>query len=591
MILGWVISLGLLVTVGCGSHIRNVPEANIIMINAKGQPVDPTGNIRCQPELNGACNGRHTTLREYHPYNDFADYRSHIERVITGLRKYREEKSAACEFDYSGTQACKALRDNERNKRILIHIHGGLNRQVETVERAAELYQGILEDGAHPIFINWQSSLIPSYQYHLTDIRQGEDWNQGTWSSVGAYLTAPFYLAADLARAGVRLPTATFLQIRNDIETVPYLSWLHSADLVLAQETMFKELCRRRNDKDTDVADSLQEYVRILDKTHADCEKVEVTSQEDLTELKIWLGHDEREFAEKFLASIKYIITFPTKLLSAPVIDALGTSSWDVMLRSASQLFHYDSWQVSHTGLDISPADKTRFTQTGALSFFLEKLKEEICAKDEQTVHATNFQSTKCNNKEGWEITLIGHSMGAIVVNHIIRDFGDLPITNVVYMAAASSIQDYQDTIFPYLRSKNSAIPPSTKQCTNKSHAGVCVYHLMLHEAAESGEWSSDILDPFPRGSLLVWLDNFLTHPLSREDRRLGRFTNFIVAAHHTPQALRPYINIVKFGVGDGVLSPQKHGEFGGKLDFWKPQCWGKPADNPRNCYRSNGHY
>lgn len=585
----WAIALGFFVTLGCGSQIRNVPEANIIMVNAKGQPVDPTGNVPCEQDSNGTCNKRHSILRQYQPYDEFADYNAHIERVMNGLETYKKNKNK------------EGLR-----KRILIHVHGGLNFQVDTVERAAELYQDVLEGGAHPIFINWQSSFIPSYRYHLTHIRQGEDWNQGTWSSLGAYLTAPFYFVADLARAGIRLPPATFFQLRNDIETMPQLSWFHSEDLLLAQQTVFEELCSRKKHGDNNVAHALEEYSRILDKSPVGCEKVEGTSQPDFGNL--WLGVDETTGWEYFEGLIKYILTLPTKLVSAPIIDALGTSSWDIMVRSSSQLFHYDSREVSHTGLDLPRTDKQRFTQTGALFYFLEKLKEEICTDDKRSPHVTDLQGKECVNEEGWEVTLVGHSMGAIIVNHIIREFGDLPIKNVVYMAAASTIQDYQDTIFPYLTKRNEPVssnnaadvlsssyrrPESEKpdNCSNDRHKGVCVYHLMLHETAESGEWLSDILDPFPRGSLLIWLDNFLTHPLSREDRRLGRFTNFILAAHHTPQELRPYINIVKFGAGEGVLSPQKHGEFGGNLKFWKSECWDKPIDNPRNCYRGNGHY
>lgn len=595
----WAISLILLVTVGCGSHIRNVPEANIIMVNAKGQPVDPTGNVWCKQDLNGACNGRHFIWRQYQPYNENepGDYNSHIKRVINGLEAYKIEIKG-------------------RPKHLLIHVHGGLNFQVGTVERAAELHGDILEGGAYPIFINWQSSWIPSYRYHLTHIRQGEDWSQGTWSRYGAYLTAPFYFAADLARATIRLPTATFLQIRNDIETVPWLSWLHSEDLLLAQQTAFEELCSRKKHGDNGVANSLQEYSGILDKRMADCEKSEVSSlsaksegynRQDLAKMGIWLGIDERTGWEKFEASIKYILTSPTKLISAPVIDALGTSSWNVMLRTASQLFHYDSRQVSHTGSHLSQTGTHDYRQTGALSVFFEELRGKICKDDKRSSAGTVAEGKKCTNNDEWEITLVGHSMGAIIVNHIIREFGDLPIKNVVYMAAASTIQDYQDTIFPYLTKRNVQISSGNpadvslayqksenkkpERCGDERHDGVCVYHLMLHEAAESGEWWSDILDPFPRGSLLIWLDNFLTHPLSREDRRLGRFTNFIVAAHHTPVELRPYINIVKFGAGEGVLSPQKHGEFGGNLKFWKSECWYKPADNPRNCYRGNGHY
>lgn len=596
MIIRLVFFLGLLTTAGCGSQIRNVPVANIIMVNADGQPVNPARNIECEKDSHGICDSRHSIFRNYKSYEEGKDYHDK-EGEACGPKEVKNYPDHIIRV----MDCVEAYKTNNRGRSnsILIHIHGGLNFQVDSVERAAELYLDILKGGSYPIFINWQSSFFPSYWNHLTHIRQGEDWSQGTWSRYGAYVTAPFYLAADLARAAIRLPTAAFFQARNDLETVPWLSWFHSEDLVLAQQTVFEELCSRKKHGDNNVAHALEEYSRILDKSSAGCEKVEGTRQPDFGNL--WLGVDETTGWEYFEGSIKYILTLPTKLVSAPVIDALGTSSWNVMLRSVSQLFHHDSRKVSHTGWGLSQNGTHDFSQTGALSVFFEELRRKICHDDKQSSDAAAPKSEKCANEDGWEITLVGHSMGAIIANHIIREFGDLPIRNVVYMAAASTIQDYQDTIFPYLKKRNHWALPSDKSnlcSTDKKpptssieREDVCVYHLMLHEAAESGEWLSDILDPFPRGSLLVWLDNFLTHPLSREDRRLGRFTNFILAAHHTPPELRPYINIVKFGVGDGVLSPQKHGEFGGKLEFWKPECWGGPAEDPRNCYRGNGHY
>lgn len=577
----WIILIGLFATLGCSSLIKNVPQANIIMVDVDGQPVDPTGNVPCEVDTNGNCFKRHSMLRGYPPFESLGAYRTHITGVMTGLEKHKN--------------------DGKPHK-IIIHAHGGLNFQTGTVERAAELHQDILNDtGAYPIFINWQSSLFPSYWNHLTHIRQGEDWSTGG-SSWWAFATAPFYFAADVVRAAIRIPTATFLQVRNDLETVPHLRFLHSRELVLAQEVTFDELCRRKKNGENWASNPLKEYARTLDRHVEDCERVYGFSQHDLSGLNIWLGLDERTLADKVEASIKYVITSPTKLASAPIIDALGTSSWDVMLRSVAQLFHYDGVLGEQADINTSRDLAYDFRQTGALSVFFDRLRAQICESEKGAEIVEDSRDAKCANKDNWEITLVGHSTGAIIVNRIIRDFGDLPIKNVVYMAAASTIKDYQDTIFPYLKRRNAEGPlhEAAQLCRTSGEpvqsaipewSGVCVYHLMLHEAAESGEWWSEIIDPWPRGSLLVWLDNFLSHPLSREDRMLGRFTNFIGAAHHTPEPLRPYVNIVKFGVGEGELSPQKHGEFGGKLKYWKPECWGAPADNPRNCYRALGHY
>ncbi len=581
----FAVMIAILATLGCGNLIRKVPDSNIIMVDADGHPVDPRGYGPCERDPEGNCNKRHSIVRSYPQFETPGAYGDHVMKVLEGLEKH---KSAG------------------KPHKILIHVHGGLNFQTGTVERATELSQDILtETDAYPLFINWQSSLFPSYWNHLTHIRQGEDWSEGAWSQGWAYATAPFYLAADFARSAIRVPTATFFQVRNDIETVPPLRFLHSSDLLLAQQTIFDELCERRLKPTVWVEGALYEYMKALDKEIKDCPIIEAPGKGELSGFNIWLGLDQRNWSDKFVASLKYMITSPTKLASAPIIDAFGTSSWDVMLRSVGQLFHYDGSHLPH--INENKEHKSRDveydpTRTGALSVFLEQLRTKVCNYEKQTLNIHSSHRVGCPNKDRWEITLVGHSTGAIIVNRIIREFGDLPIKNVVYMAAASSIKDYQDTIFPYLLKRNEGIAPNeaTKLCnatsesltlSSDSRNAVCVYHLMLHEAAESGEWFNDILDPFPRGSLLVWLDNFLSHPLSREDRVLGRFTNFIAAAHHTPSVIRPYINIVKYGVGEGVLSPQKHGDFGGKLKFWIQKCWAGPPDHPRDCYRELGHY
>jgi len=154
--------------------------------------------------------------------------------------------------------------------------------------------------------------------------------------------------------------------------------------------------------------------------------------------------------------------------------------------------------------------------------------------------------------------------MGTIVVNHLIRDFPDLPVANIVYMAAASSIADYEATIFPYLQRKNA-------------HAQV--FHLTLHELADSREaWDEYTpgIDLPPRGSLLVWIDTFLANPLTPLDHTLGRFTNLMGAVHDTPPDLRARISIKKFDVGAEAeaTGPTKHAHFSEPFRFWKPRCW-----------------
>src|ERR1700740_564743 len=99
-----------------------------------------------------------------------------------------------------------------------------------------------------------------------------------------------------------------------------------------------------------------------------------------------------------------------------------------------------------------------------------------------------------------FEVVLVGHSMGTIVINHLLRASTRLPVSRIVYMAAACTIKDYEDTVFPYLR----------------QHPRAQISQLVLHHTAELRESNLMLfrwLDFAPRGSLLLWIDNFLSSP------------------------------------------------------------------------------
>lgn len=563
----WLIAIPMLLFTGCGTNYGLVPSNHIVMVNIDGHPVDPTGNTSCDEASDFLCKGDHSTLRGYLTLN--YDYSKYVEGIIENL-----DKGYLC-----GTASQRQVR------RLLVFIHGGLNNQTETVERAVSLCNQIAEGGYYPLFINWQSALSPSYWNHLVRIRQGEDWGEGTFSRIGGYLTSPGLLFGDFTRSILRVPVATFFQIRNDVETVPLFRPMLSlwwSDLAFAQETTYTALCQVAPKVQNSLG-AFKEYAAILHKPVDGCETHGIQANHELADLNLFLGTDKRDNFEKNWAFTKYLITFPTKLVSAPILDAGGTSAWAIMLRSVSQLFHYDGEPRIHNNLNHAHSNGESDESRGALYFFFKELRKKICQPNDRE---------RCSNPNQWEITLVGHSTGAIIAHHILREFEDLPIKNIIYMGAASSIRDYQETVFPYLEKKNNALSSEERNCNpaEASQKPTCVYHLMLHEAAESGEWISDIIDPLPRGSLLVWLDNFLSQPMSREDRTLGRFTNFITTVHHTPGKLRPYIHVKKFGVGEAVEEPKKHGDFSRKLKFWDSKCWTLwPTDS--KCYEADGYY
>lgn len=259
---------------------------------------------------------------------------------------------------------------------------------------------------------------------------------------------------------------------------------------------------------------------------------------------------------------VTYPITIPTKILTAPVLAGFGSAAWRSMLHRASVLFHTDAELEFASNKPNAPAAPYAFApSSGGLAQFYRRLSKSI-------------------EKQPWEFTLIGHSMGAIVVNQTIREFGDhLPIRNIVYLASAASLNDYQVTVFPYLMRYNlRAADPAKRR-------RVDMYHLTLHREAEVTErWTGGgfgVIDWPLRGSLLMWIDTFLSQPATRYEHTSGRFTNLLRVLHDTPEPIWPNVHIKAFSL-DAASDPYKHGGFGEKK-FWRDDFW-KPAVSVTQC-------
>lgn len=287
-------------------------------------------------------------------------------------------------------------------------------------------------------------------------------------------------------------------------------------------------------------------------------------------QIAIKLGNDRRTPREFWRAGAGYTLTLPTKLLSVPIIDGLGSSAWETLIRRSRVIFHTDEeMSVSRVRFRaLDPKHPGELVPLGGGSMLFRTLQD--------------FTDDEKKNGRQWEITIVAHSMGAIVANEIIRNFPELPITNVVYMAAATSLRDYEDTVFPWLRRNNCV----GKVCSDR----VKMYHLTLHRAAEVRDTVAKsaigIFDLAPRGPLLVWIDNYLSRPNIPLDRTAGRFVNLMTEVHNVPKELYPAIHIREFDVGRDAAQfhPQKHGDFG-SIRFWDERCWKPETEYDGYCY------
>lgn len=247
-------------------------------------------------------------------------------------------------------------------------------------------------------------------------------------------------------------------------------------------------------------------------------------------------------------AALRYALTLPTKLLLSPLIDGIGQGAWRNMLRRTQMLFHReDEFDVRDYRHDSERLRQvlTKGPKGPAHNLFLHL--EDYLKRHPQI-----------------KVALVGHSMGTIALNRVLRQFPNLRVDNVVYMAAACSIDDFRTGVIPYLVTNPEAR----------------FYNLMLHPTAEVREWQSSLLDLSPRGSLLVWIDNFLAAPQTTLDRTLGSWENVMQVVYIIPKEVRSRTTLKAFCVGGpDCTAPTTHGAFSSKdYEFWRREFWQVPV-------------
>ena len=246
-----------------------------------------------------------------------------------------------------------------------------------------------------------------------------------------------------------------------------------------------------------------------------------------------------RVSSEEVDRTFRFIAFWPFRSLGSPLVDAFGETAWISMLRRARLIFRtpeeFEEFKL--------PADSDRFNGQANLSKFLRMLEAAV---------GKNGSST------GYSITLISHSMGAIIANDIIRYFPNLPYKDIVYMAAASSISHVQETVVPLLSR------PGNK---------VSFYNLMLHPDADSREQTLGGIGP--TGSLLEWIDDYYTDPSTMVDRRFGKWRNLFYIRTMIPKKAREHMTFKVFGFTRKLNNPMRPGDFSGTDQcYWRPEFW-----------------
>ncbi len=310
---------------------------------------------------------------------------------------------------------------------------------------------------------------------------------------------------------------------------------------------------------------------------------------------------DDRSFRNRWGRRLALIPTLPFKVLAPPlVVQPAGSGAWDALQRHSQLLFRTEAEfrgarpeslakarineaqggtpQELENKADYDAALAQRYDTGAALARFInryqekfvpqfcetgryERPKAENAGADVKRSATVESQSTpQC--KHPIALTLVGHSMGTLIIDQLLRFRADLEVANIVFMGAATSVADYTDSIHPYLERHQG----------EDGHAKTQMYHLVLHPLAETTEWG--FLDLSPRGSLLIWIDNYFTDPITPRDRRVGRFSNLVPELRFANSVARQiHLKVFEVGTKDRCWNPQKHGDFG-EFPFWDERFW-----------------
>ena len=490
------------------------------------------------------------------------DFRLNFLRIFNCYRKYKERPSS------------KIGSNEAPSKQVLISLNGGLSPASEVRKLAASLVPQMLKDGYYPVFLIWPTGPLDTYFEQILNVRNVVRGDAN-------YLTAPLYLVGDIGQGLARAPVNFVNQVRRFAGTRLVSDSHHNQ----REYFLTRRVCRSEDD---------------CDKT--DLEKFEieggkVTAKKNLLTAK----EPDSEPDLQLLEAAAYGSTFPVRFVSTPLIDAFGKTMWENMVRrtrtTIRRPIEFNIHALATKGKKLAvtiDSDKQLFPNgLGAFARFFTML--QYCSGPTKIFRQNPHLDADCYKQADeevrniWreaELTVIGHSMGTIVMNEVIPQHPDLPYRNLVFMGAAASIRDTARAMAPLLEQSRDG--------------RLRFYNLMLHPQNDARELVK--YGAAPSGSLLAWIDEMFEGPKTHMDRTMGKWRNIRATKHVFSQEAQSNMLLRVFswdghwannhgdspacqGAGDSCPSdaracsfkiPTTHGDFN-DLDarFWCPFFWG----------------
>ena len=386
-----------------------------------------------------------------------------------------------------------------RPSRIVIYIHGGMNDVNGAVEKAAALADRLSGSGTpggiYFIGICWNSDLLPGVSEHLFRVRQG------LFQPDLAVATAPITLLADAGSAVCRTPVNIVNWGLNDFWTVHPHGFTRE---VMSRERIAQFEARMKYGNKSSVLVS------------SSC--------------------DDRHQPGPAFDVARWFLTLPLKIVDTSVVDGLGTQPWKDMLRHTETMFTRETRFLEPLGKgkikEANDAAQALKDNDEAAWNRLDPIIEQYIDISRPGAVGLFCQRVLQNVPRSAHTTLVGHSMGAIVCCNIMDRYPKIRLDNVVFLAAACSVNNFKEKALPYLRANRNTR----------------LYNLCLNPQAERSEKNPGEWDLSPRGSLLVWIDNIYQDPSSENERTFGRMENAVLSSDCIDQGIQPRIVMKSFG-------------------------------------------
>ena len=543
-----------------------------IFVTSEGHPLEPHDD-RCASQL------------------DSAHYARYLHAMMDSIRADSARRHAA--------------------PKVLVRVHGGLNTLNGSLAATVAMTRRIDADtasGFYPIFVNWESGLLSAYGEHAVALRRGHRSSFHGLEILDPVAT-PLYVVADVGSAVARLPLTIekqFLMVARPVLTNKQPELRPPEPPTVASAQREAGIPPQPSDPDVDTTGTsasqrpriateetqlFAAYVRAQKKQMGQIARhgVQVDSmargspiphgdaiavsrfayRRTVREAILHIGasavlslvptryfispprkslqsfhHSYRSTSNSLVRFWRVLGWIPPKTLALATVDGVGTPAWSAMHRRASLMMRTEEG-IRQRGDQVNEYRRP----DGALAGLVDSL------------------ASLTRSGPGWHVTLLGHSMGAIVGTEVLRHPTRLPIDNVVFMASAASIREVEQSVFPYMLADTT----------------VQFYNLTLHPWADQRE--RNFLVP-PYGSLLAWIDAYFGYVETETDRMSGKYDNLLRTAMLVPPSIRGRMHIKAFGYRSGTGCgehdyPYKHGHFNDpSVIFWRERFWhpGEPG-------------